>query len=276
MLYSCALAEVTSELEELQHRWQQIEACCRLNLGVCSSLALDVNDTPSASLGQAIAYCGKIGTLGSPKSNSRESLTLRRVVTCPSFQPLNDNIPSYCGVSKSKVARDATASANGKFSEVTSVTDELESEPSVSENASNTEHSNAELNASGSYSDCKEVNCDQLDTESEKPIGAEKTPLASSPATSGQNTSGSTNTRKKGNGENGTTQVIKAKKNPEKSFLHKKKWWSRNKRQHSLETDPESETYSEEGRASSLPILPQVKDSVEHSHDDKCEHPLAN
>ena len=273
MLYSSALAEVTNELIELQHRWQQIEACSRLDLGVCSSLSLDVTDSSSASLGQAVAYCGKVGTLGSAKSTSRESLALRRVVTYPSFQPL-DYIPSFYG--DSKLSRGVTASSNETFSEVTSVNNELEDEPSVSENASNTEHSNAELNASDTYNDYKDMNCHHFDSESEKPISAEKTPLPSSPSTSDRNTSGRTDTRKKSNGENGTTQVIKAKKNSEKFFLHKKKWWSRNKRQHSLETDPESETDSAESRASSLPLLPQVKDSVKHPHDDKFGHPLAN
>lgn len=272
MLYSSALAEVTNELVELQHRWQQIEACSRLDLGVCSSLSLDVTDSSSASLGQAVAYCGKVGTLGSAKSTSGESLALRRVVTCPSFQPLSlEDIHSFDGASK--LSRGATTDADETFSEVTSVNNELEGEPSVSENASNTEHSNAELNASGTYNDYKDMNCDQLDSKSEKPISAEKTPLPSSPSTSDRNTSGRTDTRKKSNGENGTTQVIKAKKNSEKFFFHKKKWWSRNKRQHSLETDPESETDSAKSRASSLPILPLVKDSVKHSHDDKFGHP---
>lgn len=102
-----SLAEVTSDLEELQYRWQQIETCCRLDLGVCTSFLWN-ESTDGCSVQTRLS--GRT-TLSTTSAISRESLLLHRVPTYPSFQSVGDNSPNT-----SDTAYEHEASDNGNNS----------------------------------------------------------------------------------------------------------------------------------------------------------------
>ncbi|XP_028416563.1 stromal interaction molecule 1-like [Dendronephthya gigantea] len=96
-----SLAEVTSDLEELQYRWQQIETSCRLELGVCTSfLCNESTDSPvnASRLGQSVKSAAGLGSAG---TTSRESLSYHRVYTYPSLLTAEENPSPYQTLGKS-------------------------------------------------------------------------------------------------------------------------------------------------------------------------------
>eukprot|EP00794_Sanderia_malayensis_P006879 gene6879-7654_t len=84
-----ALAEVTNELQERQHRWRQIEELCGFQI-VCDGLlsqSLEIEDqSRRSSIARALAVCANLGGIGSipgsdpskpstPRSNSKMATT---------------------------------------------------------------------------------------------------------------------------------------------------------------------------------------------------------
>lgn len=259
---------MTNELEELLYRWQQIEMCCRLDLGVSSDFVSDASEVPPSPLGQA---CSNIGSLGSTNSHSRE--TLRRVFTYPSFQSVNCNTSYYQSVSKYKLARDVTPTScySEVFPEVRNAVDKHESEANGHQNASTSEH----IKTTDSFDDEQNIICDNVDAKLEVSINDKAMSEIPTGQTLDRNTS-KNDLKREGCGENGTIEEVKSEKlshsSDTKFFLHKKKWWSRNKKYHSLDIDAEFETDSKDDHGGSLPNLPQGKASKKHSYNRKHEH----
>lgn len=86
-----ALAEVTNDMQERQHRWRQIEELCGFPI-VCDGLlgyAVEFDETTRrSSIAEALAICANLGGIGSfPDANQK---------TLPSScsEPVKDSLPS--------------------------------------------------------------------------------------------------------------------------------------------------------------------------------------
>lgn len=251
------MAEVTSDLEELQYRWQQIETCCRLDLGVSTSfLCSESSDSP---LNHARLVTGKVTTnpLGTASSSSRDSLTIHRVYTYPSLQSVEQTPPPpYNGSAMSTYQRSSSdpsgSNVNASERETSS-----EYEYNLNQNGVNVKHNTTETGET--WNDCTDstFNDRSVDSQSsidEKDITALQT--------------GKENTckiiKQKDSCKFEALYDDKSKKQPlshseEKIAGHKKKWWTRTKKHQSEETDKGVETNSFKLSRSkgSLPILSQ-------------------
>ncbi len=244
--YTCrtSLAEVTSDLEELQYRWQQIETCCRFDLGVCTSFLC--NESTDSPIIQA-RLSGKVtSALGSASAASRESLPLHRVHTYPTFQSSNENYPPpHNTLPKHSVERHASdPSSNASERESTY-------EYQCSENGANVKRSMSDstdgLNDSiGSA--FNEQNVDSENSLSQQDLNAVHT--------------GEENVKERNSRKNGSFHDDKDKRHlslnsEDKNTSQKRKWWSRGKKHHSEEGNLGTNAMHLSRSKGSLPILTQ-------------------
>ena len=238
------MAEVTSDLEELQYRWQQIETSCRLELGVCTSfLCNESTDSPinTTRLGQPVKAASGFETAG---TTSRESLSYHRVYTYPSLLSAEENPPPYQTLGKSYERHSSDPS--GRTSE-RPLADELEF---------NGDHVN------GRYTESLDGTDDWNGSEFERNTDSEYT-LSQQDITdvhaAGEQLSKITkkNSSKNGSLWDGKSKSHSFSSSENKSAGFKKKWWSRGKKHHSEDRNNETNSIQLSKSKGSMPILSQ-------------------
>ena len=239
MFCRTSLADVTSDLEELQYRWQQIEACCRLDLGVCTSfLCSESTDSPI----QSAKVSGKIKTLNTECTSSRESPPLHRVYTYPILQQPDETPPPSYNMATTKHSFERHSS-----------------DPSGSTSDHNPqyeyEYNGSSMNRKPSKSDI----VDGLDNNSESAFNEQNHDSSNqqqdaSVVHDGEANS-SKNSRKNGSFHEDKSQSLSNLE--EKSTSVKKKWWSRGKKQHSEESNHEKSSFHLSKSKGSMPMLSQ-------------------
>lgn len=243
-----SLAEVTSDLEELQHRWQQIETCCRLDIGVCTSfLCNESTDSPVIQT----RYSGKMASsLGVSSSISHESLPFHRVYTYPSFQSSDDNPPPpYHVLGRHTIERQSSdPSANASERETANGYDG--SEDDVKQRNNTFDIADAP-DVSGS-STFNEQSVDSENSHSQQDV----TNVHTGEETTNKVTKLKNSVSK--NGDNDDKSKRHSFSNAEdKSTGTKKKWWSRGKKHNSEGGNHETNSLYSSKSKGSMPILSQ-------------------
>ena len=240
-----SLAEVTSDLEELQDRWQEIETCCRLDLGVCTSfLCNESTDSPTIHA----RLSGKVtSALSTASGASRELLPIHRVQTYPSFPSSDENPPpSYSTLTRHSFERHSSDPSNNASERETAY------EYQCSENGDSVKHSGAVyVDALNDFANnaFDEQNVDSEYSHSQQDINVNAV-----------HTLEDKNLKLKNFKKNGSFNDDNAKRNSfsnseNKNTAHKKKWWSR-KKHHSDEKNDETDFVLSRSKGS-LPILSQ-------------------
>lgn len=243
-----SLAEVTSDLEELQHRWQQIETCCRLDIGVCSSfLCNESTDSPIIQT----RYSGKMASsLSASCSISHESLPFHRVYTCPTFQPSDDHPPPPYHVLGRHTAQRHSSDPSANASE-RETTNGYECSDEVKERNNTFDIVDApDVSGNSTFNEQRvdsENSCNQQDV---------------TPVHTGEETTNQVTKLKNSVSKNGASHDDKSKRHSfsnaeDKNTGTKKKWWSRGKKHHSEEGNRETNSLYSSKSKGSMPILSQ-------------------
>lgn len=131
------LAEVTNDLEELQYRWQQIETCCHLDLGVRTSF-LWCDSTESLS-NRTQSFRNQNAT-GQETTNvtSNEKIPVQRAATCPTFEEnSNARVKARKGVERHASDPSGSTSETYEYEESVNTYDFVDGESERSTKRSN-------------------------------------------------------------------------------------------------------------------------------------------
>ena len=249
MFCRTSLAEVTSDLEELQHRWQQIETCCRLDIGVCTSFLC--NESADSPVVQT-RFSGKVtSSVGASTSISHESLPFHRVYTYPSFQSSDDNPPPPYHVSGRHTIERHSSDPTANASEKETMNGHEASEDDAKERNNTFDIVDA-LDVSGS-STFNEQSADSENSHSRQDVTTVHT---------GEETTNNITKLKNSMSKNGEFNDDKSKRHSfsnaeDKSTGNKRKWWSRGKKHHSEGGSPETNSLYSSKSKGSMPILSQ-------------------
>ena len=253
MFCRTSLAEVTSDLEELQDRWQHIETCCRFDLGVCTSfLCNDSTDSPSIHTRLSVKLpsgtaCSR-ELLGTASASPRELLPIHRVHTYPSFQPSDEtHPPPYNTIPRQSFERHSSDPSNNASDR------EAAYEYQLSENSNHVKHI-------GSVS-VDALNDSTSNAFDEQNVGSEYSPSQQDINVNAVHTEDK-NLKHKNSKRNGSLKDDSANRHSfsnseNKNAGHKKKWWSRGKKHHSEEEHQDTNSFVLSRSKGSMPILSQ-------------------
>ena len=241
------MAEVTSDLEELQYRWQQIETCCRLDIGVCTSFLC--NESADSPIIQARLSVKVASALGTASTTSRETLPMHRVYTSPSLQSSDENSPPpYHALPRHAVQRHSSDPSDNASERETTY------EYERSENGANGKH--------GTSDSVDGLDGSALNEQSVPSQYSVSQPDITAVHTREENTSKiikQKNSKKNGSFHDDKSNRQSFSNSEDKNTGLKKKWWSRGKKQHSEEGSHETNSIplSRSKTKGSMPILSQ-------------------
>ena len=241
------MAEVTSDLEELQYRWQQIETCCRLDIGVCTSFLC--NESADSPIIQARLSVKVASALGTASTTSRETLPMHRVYTCPSLQSSDENSPPpYHALPRHAVQRHSSDPSDNASERETTY------EYERSENGANGKHRTSDSVDGLDGSALNEQSVPSQYSVSQPDITAVHTREENTSKIIKQK-----NSKKNGSFHDDKSKGQSFSNSEDKNTGLKKKWWSRGKKQHSEEGSHETNSIhlSRSKTKGSMPILSQ-------------------